>query len=263
MLEGLDKLAGGVGKAVETVPELYEDAFQPAAKESGKTLAIIPSTINALLADLRIWNASREYKVATAIKLLEEKFKKIGDEKITSPEPYVAVPALEAFFYSINCKELRDLYINLLAHAMYEDTKYSVHPAFVSVTMQLSPLDAQVFKKIMEREINPCVNLVYENSNGNFIRIMQNLTDLTLSDPELISVSIENLKRMNLIYVPEDGFYIKESVYNPIIQGNFYITQKTLHPQTKDGFKFTHQKKQIVKTDFGKSFYEMCVLEPR
>lgn len=36
MSEGFDKLAGGVGKAVETVPDIYDDALKPAAQESGK-----------------------------------------------------------------------------------------------------------------------------------------------------------------------------------------------------------------------------------
>ena len=45
MSEGFDKLAGGVGKAVETVPDIYDDALKPAAQESGKTLALIPRAI--------------------------------------------------------------------------------------------------------------------------------------------------------------------------------------------------------------------------
>ena len=38
MPEGLDKLASGVGKAIKTVPDLYDDALKPATQESGKTL---------------------------------------------------------------------------------------------------------------------------------------------------------------------------------------------------------------------------------
>ena len=36
MAEGFDQLAKGIGKAIETVPELYEDAFQPTVQETGK-----------------------------------------------------------------------------------------------------------------------------------------------------------------------------------------------------------------------------------
>jgi len=33
MPEGLDKLAGDIGKAIETVPDLYDDAFKPTVQD--------------------------------------------------------------------------------------------------------------------------------------------------------------------------------------------------------------------------------------
>ena len=263
MPEGLDKLAAGVGKAIETVPELYEDALQPAAKESGKTLALPLQVVNAALSGVRIWVANREYKVAETEKLLAKKLENVNPEKVVPPEPYVAVPALQAISYSVDCEELRELYANLLAHSMYEDTKNSVHPAFVEIIKQLSPLDARVFKEIMNRPANPCVHLVYEDSNGIYTRIMQNVTDLSISTPELISVSIDNLHRLKLIYIPEDGFYTEDYLYDPIIKSSFYQTQKRLHPETSDGFKFSHQKKIIYTTPFGELFHQICILDPK
>lgn len=70
MAEGFDKLAGGIGKTIETVPDLYDDALKPATQESGKTLALIPRAINAALVPLRQWIAEREYKIAETEKLL-------------------------------------------------------------------------------------------------------------------------------------------------------------------------------------------------
>ncbi len=74
MPEGLDKFAGSVGKAIETVPDLYDDAFKSATQESGKTLALIPRVINAALVPLRQWIAEREYKLAETEKLLAKKW---------------------------------------------------------------------------------------------------------------------------------------------------------------------------------------------
>ena len=53
----VDKLVQGVGKAIDKVPEIYDDGLKPATKESGKVLALIPQTINAALAPLRQWIA--------------------------------------------------------------------------------------------------------------------------------------------------------------------------------------------------------------
>ena len=38
MAKGFEKLAEGIGKAIETVPEFYEDAFQPATQETGNLI---------------------------------------------------------------------------------------------------------------------------------------------------------------------------------------------------------------------------------
>ena len=72
MSNGLDKLAEGIGKAVSTVPELYEDAFKPSVSEAGKTLALIPRTINAALLPLRQWIAQRETNFAATEKILAQ-----------------------------------------------------------------------------------------------------------------------------------------------------------------------------------------------
>lgn len=69
--------------------------------------------------------------MAETEKLLEQKLKNIDEEKIVSPESYVAVPAIQAISYSMNSDELRNLYANLLAKAMVTPTKDAVHPSFV------------------------------------------------------------------------------------------------------------------------------------
>ena len=161
----VNKLVQGVGNAIDKVPEIYDDGLKPATKESGKVLALIPQTINAALAPLRQWIAQKEYNVAETEKLLAQKLEKVEYEKIVSPESYVAVPAIQAIAYSMNSQELRDLYANLLAKSMYIETKERVHPSFVEIIKQMSPIDALVFKKIMGREVNPMINLIMKNEN--------------------------------------------------------------------------------------------------
>lgn len=92
MTEGFDKLAGAIGDTLKTAPTLYEDVLQSTTQESGKTLALIPRAINAALVPLRQWIAEREYKIAETEKLLAQKLEHVGEEKIVTPEAYVAVP---------------------------------------------------------------------------------------------------------------------------------------------------------------------------
>ena len=260
-MDGLDKLAQGVGKAIDKVPEVYDDGLKTATKESGKILALIPQTINAALAPLRQWIAQKEYNVAETEKLLAQKLEKVEYEKIVSPESYVAVPAIQAIAYSMNSEELRNLYANLLAKSMYIDTKELVHPSFVEIIRQMSPIDALVFKIIMGRAVNPMINLIMKNEKGEFRTIITNVTDINIASQELIGVSIDNLTKQSLLSVPADGFYSNEKVYDSILQTEFYNNQKNINCKTGDGFEFTYTKKMINKTNLGRLFYKVCVAE--
>ncbi len=261
MTNGIDKLTSSLGNAIQTVPDLYDDALKPTTQESGKTLALIPRAINAALAPLRKWIAQQEYNVAETEKLLALKLENITPEKIVTPEAYVAVPALQAISFAMDSKELRNLYANLLAKAMNIDTKDNVHPAFVEVIRQLSPIDCLVFKTIMEREMNPIINLIYKNDKGTFHPIISHVSDIDITSTEIICTSIDNLIRQGLINIPTDVYYTDEKIYDVILNSNYYHSQKEIYPTLEDGYKLSYQKRIINKTNFGTSFYNICVAD--
>lgn len=267
MPKGLDKLAEGVGKAIETVPNLYDDALKPATQESGKTIALIPRAINAALVPLRQWIAEREYKLAETEKLLVKKLEHVAEDKIITPEAYVAVPAIQAISYSMDNKELRNLYANLLAKAMNSDTKDMVHPCFVEIIKQMSPIDSLVFKTIMERQANPIIDLVYtKHEPGNIFpsatrTLLTNITDIDIASYEIICVSIDNLIRQSLISINGDNSYMDIRIYDNILNSQFYQNQQQKYPDTPDGFKLIPQKRMLNKTNLGFSFYKICIAD--
>lgn len=261
MPEGLDKLAGAIGDTLKTAPTLYEDALQPTVQEVGKFAARIPRAINAAFSGLDKWILNKEYAIDETKKLLEKKLENVDPDKIVEPEAYVAVPAIQAISYSMNSEELRNLYANLLAKAMNSDTKEQVHPSFVEIIKQLSPIDSLVFKMIMERMPNPLIDLIYKNDEGHSVTLKTNIIDVDnkITTVEHASVSIDNLIKQNLIFVPEDSHYSNEHSYDRLIKSEYYLSQEQLYPPTKDGFKFTHKKRMIETTNIGSSFYEICV----
>lgn len=261
MPEGLNNLIGAVGDAIKTAPTLYEDALQPSVQEVGKFAARIPRAINAAFSGLDKWILNKEYSIDETKKLLEKKLENIDPEKIVEPEPYVAVPAIQAISYSMNSEELRNLYANLLAKAMNYDTKDMVHPSFVEIIKQLSPIDSLVFKTIMERKANPIIDLIYKNEQESTITLNTNICDIDVSSIDLVCVSIDNLVKQSLISIPEDSYYTNEHIYDKLITSQYYITQQRQHPDTSDGYKFTHKKRMITKTNLGESFYKICVIE--
>ena len=267
MPEGLDKLAGAIGDTLKTAPTLYEDALQPTIQEVGKFVARIPRAINAAFSGLDKWILNKEYAIDETKKLLAQKLADVDPEKIVEPEPYVAVPAIQAISYSMNSEELRNLYTNLLAKAMNSDTKDFVHPSFVEIIKQMSPIDSLVFKTIMERTANPIIDLVYNKYESDIPiaiesqTIIENVTDINIASVETVCISIDNLVKQGLISISKDKSYTDATLYDNILKSQFYIIKQQSCPITPDGFVFSHNKKMIIKTHLGNSFYKTCVVD--
>ena len=259
MPEGLDKLAGAIGDTLKTAPTLYEDALQPTVQEVGKFAARIPRAINAAFSSLDKWILNKEYAIDETKKLLEKKLENVDPDKIVEPEAYVAVPAIQSISYSMNSKELRNLYANLLAKAMNSDTKNKVHPSFVEIIKQMSPIDALVLKIIMERDYNPLIDIIKKNTTGEFMVIATNISDIFIAPIEVICLSINNFIRLGLISIPEGNFYSDTTHYERILSSKYYLESEKEISSGSGNFKLSYKKHLILKTHLGLLFYKICI----
>ena len=255
-----DELIEVIDKAVEKIPTVYDDGLKQATQESGKIFALLPRTINAALVPLRKWIAEREYNLAETEKILAKKLEKVGEEKIITPEPYVAVPAIQAISYTMNSKELRDLYANLLAKAMNSDTKDMVHPAYLETIKQLSPEEAMYFKYICSLKIRPMVDVQLDLPEGLSVTISTNANLFSADYNKFFELTIDNLTRLGLINIPYGVWYGEVSVYETLIgelKRKFNLDQwKEKYPEAT-GISFP--KKRIDLTAYGINFYETCI----
>lgn len=264
MSDGLNTLASGIGKAIQTVPQLYEDAVQPTVQETGKFVARIPRAINAALSGLDKWILNKEYNIEETKKLLAEKLKNVEPEKIVEPEAYVAIPALQAISYSMNSEKLRNLYANLLAKSMNSDTKDFVHPAYVNIISQMTPLDAQVLQYLVnepEKDM-PVIDLIayriISESKMSYIFLQSNITALSFANIEAISISLENLSRNNLIFISETKY---TDGYNSIYESEHY---KTYREAKRQGLTAMYPQietfeKICTLSSLGKAFCDICI----
>lgn len=260
MSEGLDKLVGAIGDTLETAPTLYEDALQPTIQEVGKFAARIPRAINAAFSGLDKWILNKEYAIDETKKLLEKKLENIDPDKIVKPNPYIAIPALQAISYSMDSKELRNLYANLLAKAMNSDCKSNVHPAFIEIIKQLSPIDASIFKIIYESKYKPLIDLSIEVSEGAHSYFANNISWITSYDYDSILISINNLMRLGLIEIPYNKAYSDDSIYDTIRNTDFF--KGISHSLIASNLGQLYQKPKYINcTDFACSFYKICVSE--
>jgi len=270
--KGLDKLTEGVGKALETTPELYDDLLKPSTQATGKILAIIPETVNAALVPLRTWIIQQEYKFAEVEKLLVKNLETVSPEKIVTPETYVAVPAIQAISYSMDSDELRNLYANLLSKAMNIDTKDLVHPSFVEIIKQLSPIDVRIFENICA-EIFPVIDMYatkYPVKDPSQISSYlsdpldnigyEGLTYIIDTSPEIVRLSLDNLSRLNLVVTKRNTS--KNSVQNEkILTSPYYIEfKKSINCFVVDSsWKYSEYESILRPTNLGARFRDVCI----
>ena len=251
----------------KTIDKIYDDAFQPAAHETGKLLGRIPRAINAVFFELDKWILQKEYNVEQTKQVLENKLSSVDPEKIVSPEPYVAIPALESIPYTISNEELYNLYANLLAKAMYADTKESVHPSFVEIIKQLSPADALVLKEFAtsKKPIAAAMFSILGQSpeEHSFLELAFDIQLPNLSEQQ-IRISIDNLKRLGLISLL-DFSLSGESAYA-------FAKSTELYSKVKDEFAklnqsetlaetITTKEKALSLTPIGELFCKICILD--
>lgn len=268
MNNGFDNFLDSTGKLIETVPDFYDDALSPAAKESGKTLRILPAAINAAFAPLRRWIAHQEYSVNETEKLLELKLKDIDSSKIIEPEPYVAVPALQAISYSMDNDELRELYANLLAKSMNIDTKNDVHPSFVEIIKQLSPFEASLLQKLASTNEYSFgivkVRLEKSPTDSEGFEWIKHLINpkfgLNLTNQTKYTLALENLERLQLINISYSTYLIDDKEYIDIENCNIVSHCKNAGPTLREGYSFVRCKRGSLNiTNLGKIFIEICI----
>lgn len=226
-------LFDGGGKVLKEVPEAYKDLAQPTVKEMGKLMSTVPRAINAALAPLHIWIAKQEYNIERTKELLAIELQNISPSNIVPPEPYVAVPAIQAISYCMDSEELRTMYAKLLARSMDIDTKDKVHPAIVEIIKQLSPLDAKFLKTIFDNVCPtglamPLISLHADLDNGRRknVSIAKYISEYEISPLYKTDEIMDNLIRCKLIDFYEDHKYHDDKFYDSVRNSQQYFKTK-------------------------------------
>ncbi|MEI7143191.1 DUF4393 domain-containing protein [Pectobacterium brasiliense] len=247
---------------VKAIP-IYQDAFQPAARELGKGLAVIAKSINVALAPLGLMVWGYEKIQEQFIPKVAAKLKDTKPEDIITPKPNVAVPAIEALRYTANDESLSDLFAGLLASAMDKNKADTAHPAFVEIIKQLTSDEAKIVSIFLPSRPIPLVDvhivkkdvLGYTPYYSNYSLIHE---DVNLEHPELLPSYINNLCRLGLSKVPDDGSkYTDKKIYVPIENSPFI--KDLIDQPAVNGRSFSINHKVFMITELGHQFYRACV----
>lgn len=253
----------------EMAKEAYSDGGKPIVKPTGELVGLIPRTLKALLFPLEKWIVEKEYSLKETIILLEKKLKNISTEKLETPEPHIAVPALQYISYCMDNKELRNMYANLLANSMNKIVKNGVHPSFVEIIKQLCPDEAKILKYIYQYIQIPTITLCAENKKHeryNRIKDFSDIGELIHCEFSLeISKYFNNLTRLGLV-IPSSLFssLTNESLYIPLEQHEIIKkSQKDISENTESEYNIPQITRGYMEiTDFGKAFCKICIEDP-
>lgn len=256
-------LLGQVGNQAKGVFEkAYDDLAHPSAKSLGNTLSLLPRTIGVWLGKWEKWVINGEESIRLTAQAVQEKAKNIPEEKLTEPESYVAIPAVQQLSYCYDSEELRELYANLLVSSMNIDTKYYVHPSFVDIIKQLSPMDAKALEEMKQKDSDlPIVdvNLNFEE-NKTFCELLVDYSiDLfpLFNDTAVLSASLQNLDRLGIIKIRYDQMLKPDERYNVFYEDAVYKSFADSFGG-RENTTITLKKGLIELTEFGKAFCKIC-----
>lgn len=265
--KGIDDLQVEVMK--EIAKDVYNDLGRPIAKPTGELLGLVPRAIKAALAPVEIWTLKRDYNVAEARKLLEKKLENVSPDMIESPEPYIAIPAIQYISYCMDNEELRNMYASLLANSMNKEMKKGVHPSYLEIIKQLSPDEAKMLAVIAYNPYIATIRLRAVNKNGSGKDIIQNYSDICedagCEYPLNVSVYFDNLERLGLVRKSSPMSKLtNEKQYDRLKNHSYILQQKKEIEDRQDGYNTAYMiEGYMAVTDYGKQFCDVCVIDHR
>jgi len=203
---------------------------------------------------------------------IAKKRQAIPEDRIQEPPVNIVGPALEASKYHMAVEEMREMFANLVAHACDKQMEPEIHPAFVAILTQITPLEASIlasFQPIEElkmgtsffiiengiekvppkpiewertgtfyypERILPIANYYLAKGNQRFL-VQGNVIKTELVGSEkLVSASITNLLRLGLIETSFSMHITTEGAYDWVQKTELY---KTLLQDTQPGNHFS------------------------
>lgn len=185
--------------------KVYDDVFHPSAKTAGEILNLIPRSIRVLLQGFEKWIINGEESIRLTAEAIKQKAEAIPEDRLTEPEAYIVVPAIQQLGYSYSSEELRELYANLIVSSMDTEKKGQVHPAFVDILKKLTPDEAKIIQNLKESEIIEYIDLraLNKEGNGSFMPIEGRATllsdNIKLLIPSNESAYLDNLVSLGIL----------------------------------------------------------------
>ncbi|NMA65599.1 MAG: DUF4393 domain-containing protein [Clostridiaceae bacterium] len=286
MGSGFERFLEGMGKVLEIAPQVYDDGIKPTVVEAGKLAALPLRCARAALVGVECWISQREYKREEMGVILASKLKNINPKSIVPPEQHVFIPALQAISYCMDNEELKNMFANLLAKSMIKEYTNYVHPSFVEIIKQMSPLDAQNLKLFKDKGSLPICDYVllrnktqeeFENAleeedmpalfetDGLTVKSSVFMANKNESNQNNSALSISSLLRLGLLEKAKDSVFptkvLNKDILNYQSFKEEFDTLKTRYLTEEPNFKLNVIVSSLNLTEIGQKFIEICLTD--
>lgn len=221
---------------------------------------------------IHAWAEKNRIKQITDIEDFKQKLAKeiieIAVENLKDPSLNILGPALEASKYYLDKETIRDMFARLIASDIDLSKENLVHPSFVEIIKQLSPLDAQNLSIIYNHEYEnmPVANYYEKFKDTSKVKMLHPNVFVSNPDQTVLdfnSSSLENLRRMGLI----DILYTqtKEPEFYELLNNNNYLEDiaKDLKKRHENFDSIFIEPGIIRLTFYGLDFCEVCLPQKR
>ena len=201
----LDKFAG---KAAEKPAETFGHAYD--------------FTIGRLDYYFKKSNLRRELNFEKYREELLSEMSKIPDDDFQEPSMSLIGPGLESSKYYIDDEGVRKMFAKLLAKSM--DSRYNekMSHSFVEVLKQLGPIDALLLKLIAEEEHVPTAKIITLSTGINGVELTDYFLLTDTASSESVQISLNNLKRLGLISIPQNSGLTPDKIYQPFYDSQIF-----------------------------------------
>lgn len=254
-------------KTAEFTKEVAEDLIRPTTKIIGQNIGML---VDGIFGWLGCWGEKQKIKQEQNIlefkNNLNKKISNITDENLIEPKISIIGPAIEACKYYFEEDYYREMFSNLVASSCSSKTIDKIHPAFIEIIKQLSPLDAKLLNMFkyystypvadingihIENKISPYVGTLFffKDINEKF-NVMENLR---------LTTSLDNLVRLGIVM---KNRAILEMNFNYEEFKNHFM-YKNYDKAKDDDCVLKIIPGRIELTEFGRAFISCCLSEEK
>jgi len=212
-----------------------------------------------------------EHNVEKFKEELKSDLQQIKPENLQSPRRSIMNRTMEVSIHYLDEEEIRKIFSRLIAASMDSSKNKTAHNAFVEITKQMSPLDAQNLKLFSNNKCLPIVRIVSHPSHTELeYSILEDnvfLENHQYSDFRHIASSLTNLERMGLIKITYNSWedyssrFAGTATYEKFGYSEPFISIR--NAKASKNTEVSIDRGIIEITPFGEDFINVCLTSPQ